>query len=133
MGNSGARSSGPIGWPVPGCSGGWGGWGASARMLYQLRGISLSGRTIFVSATRCILSKRLRAAKDIAARGTNRFAPASAGPIPKERVHDPEPRRFSLVAACDLLHGDLFHDAVPGDRGHLPPARRLGGQEGGVA
>src|SRR6476469_8330535 len=76
MGNSGARSSGPIGWPVPGCSGGWGGWGASARMLYQLRGISLSGRTIFVSATRRILSKRRRAAKDTAARGTNRNAPA---------------------------------------------------------
>ncbi len=44
MGNSGARSSGPIGWPVPGCSGGCGRGGASARMSYQLGGISLSDR-----------------------------------------------------------------------------------------
>jgi hypothetical protein len=51
--------------------------------LYQLRGISLSGRTIFVSATRRILSKGRRDAKDIAARGTNRVAPASAGQNPK--------------------------------------------------
>ena len=56
--------------------------GASARMLYQLRGISLSGRTIFVSATRRILSKRQRGAKDTATRGTNRIAPAQRRPNP---------------------------------------------------
>ena len=50
IGKSGARSSGPIGWPVPGCSGGCGGDGASARTLYQARGMSRSGSRILVSA-----------------------------------------------------------------------------------
>ena len=36
MGNNGARSSGPAGSRVPGCSGGGGGVGRSATMLYQL-------------------------------------------------------------------------------------------------
>ena len=40
IGNSGARSSGPTGWWVPGCSGGGGGAGRSGMMLYQLVGIS---------------------------------------------------------------------------------------------
>ena len=35
IGNSGARSSGPIGCFVPGCSTGGGGLGRSAWMLYQ--------------------------------------------------------------------------------------------------
>ena len=48
IGKSGARSSGPIGWPVPGCSGGDGGTGRSAAMLYQARGIRDSSRTNFV-------------------------------------------------------------------------------------
>lgn len=42
MGNSGARSSGPSGWPVPGLSGGGGMLGRSAMMLYQERGTSSS-------------------------------------------------------------------------------------------
>src|SRR4051812_5607827 len=50
IGKSGARSSGPIGWPVPGCSGGCAGLGMSAAMLYQRRGSSGSGGTIFVSS-----------------------------------------------------------------------------------
>ena len=49
IGNSGARSSGPTGSPVPGWSGGCGGFGMSAAMLYQCRGISLSGSWILVS------------------------------------------------------------------------------------
>ncbi len=38
IGKSGARSSGPTGWPVPGCSTGCGAVGMSARMLYQRLG-----------------------------------------------------------------------------------------------
>src|SRR6185437_13263868 len=44
IGNSGARSSGPTGWPVPGCSGGGGGAGRSGMMLYQALGIWDSSR-----------------------------------------------------------------------------------------
>ena len=35
MGKSGARSSGPTGWPVPGWSGGGGSDGRSAATLYH--------------------------------------------------------------------------------------------------
>src|SRR6478752_9987152 len=48
IGNSGARSSGPTGWRVPGCSGGGGGTGRSARRLYHRVGSSDSSSTIFV-------------------------------------------------------------------------------------
>ena len=41
IGNSGARSSGPTGCPVPGCSTGGGGAGRSAAMLYQRVGMSV--------------------------------------------------------------------------------------------
>src|SRR5580693_8418587 len=53
IGNSGARSSGPTGWSVPGCSGGGGGAGRSGITLYHWRGISDSSRVILVrSVTR---------------------------------------------------------------------------------
>ena len=45
IGNSGARSSGPMGCPVPGWSTGGGGSGRSAITLYQDFGIWLSSRT----------------------------------------------------------------------------------------
>src|ERR1700736_6730429 len=48
IGNSGARSSGPTGWSVPGCSGGGGGAGRSGITLYHWRGISDSSRVILV-------------------------------------------------------------------------------------
>ncbi len=48
MGKSGARSAGPIGWPVPGWSTGAGGTGRSATMLYQARGMRSSSSTYFV-------------------------------------------------------------------------------------
>ena len=44
IGNSGARSSGPAGSSVPGCSGGGGGAGKSGITLYHWVGISDSGR-----------------------------------------------------------------------------------------
>src|SRR3984885_13475747 len=44
IGNSGARSSGPTGWRVPGCSGGGGGAGRSGTMLYHWDGICDSSR-----------------------------------------------------------------------------------------
>src|SRR4051795_13353862 len=42
MGNKGARSSGPTGCPVPGCSTGGGGVGRSCSTWYHRDGISLS-------------------------------------------------------------------------------------------
>src|SRR5580704_687135 len=48
IGNSGARSSGPTGWSVPGCSGGGGGTGKSGITLYHRRGISDSSSVILV-------------------------------------------------------------------------------------
>ena len=50
MGKSGARSSGPIGWPVPGFRTGGGGAGRSAAMLYQDRGIRSSERRNFTDS-----------------------------------------------------------------------------------
>ena len=51
IGNSGARSSGPIGWSVPGCSGGGCGEGRSGTTLYHWRGISDSSRVILVRSS----------------------------------------------------------------------------------
>src|SRR2546427_2508746 len=48
IGKSGARSWGPIGWPVPGWRGGGSGVLKSAWMLYHLVGMSFSSRTNFV-------------------------------------------------------------------------------------
>src|SRR6185369_12870868 len=48
IGKRGARSWGPMGSPVPGCSGGASGVSRSAWMLYHLVGMSLSSRTILV-------------------------------------------------------------------------------------
>src|SRR5215469_9927784 len=48
IGNSGARSSGPTGCKVPGCSGGGGGAGRSGMTLYHCVGISDSSRMILV-------------------------------------------------------------------------------------
>ena len=52
IGKSGARSSGPTGCPVPGCSTGCVGFGMSARTLYQRRGSSDSASRYFVCSTR---------------------------------------------------------------------------------
>src|SRR3954471_23577365 len=48
IGNSGARSSGPAGSPVPGCSGGSGSPGRSGSRLTQCVGMASSPRTYFV-------------------------------------------------------------------------------------
>src|SRR5580692_521432 len=58
IGNSGARSSGPTGWPVPGCSGGGGGEGRSGITLYHCRGISDSSSVIFVCSLTAPSSRR---------------------------------------------------------------------------
>src|SRR5690349_11262421 len=50
FGNSGARSSGPTGSFVPGCSTGGGGLGRSASRLYHWRGSSDSSRRILVGS-----------------------------------------------------------------------------------
>src|SRR5437764_3508861 len=51
IGKSGARSSGPTGSPVPGCSTGCGGFGMSATTLYQRRGSCDSASRNFVCST----------------------------------------------------------------------------------
>src|SRR5512140_2109762 len=48
IGKSGARSAGPSGCMVPGWSGGGGGEGRSAAMLYQVRGMRSSSSTNLV-------------------------------------------------------------------------------------
>src|SRR5438105_1586787 len=48
IGKSGARSCGPIGWPVPGCRTGGAGDLKSAWMLYHFVGMSFSSRRNFV-------------------------------------------------------------------------------------
>ncbi len=50
IGKSGARSSGPIGWCVPGCNGGASGSGRSAAMLYHEVGMRSSSSKYFVLA-----------------------------------------------------------------------------------
>jgi hypothetical protein len=52
IGKRGARSSGPTGSPVPGCSTGCGGFGMSATTLYQRRGSCDSSSKNFVCSTR---------------------------------------------------------------------------------
>src|SRR5213076_2660255 len=49
IGKSGARSAGPIGWPVPGWRGGGSGVLKSAWMLYHFVGMSFSSRRNFVA------------------------------------------------------------------------------------
>src|SRR3954453_11376877 len=51
IGNSGARSSGPTGCPVPGCSTGCAGFGMSAATLYPRRGRCGSSSRYFVCST----------------------------------------------------------------------------------
>src|SRR5215468_8403048 len=58
IGNSGARSSGPTGWSVPGCSTGGGGVGRSASRLYQRVGSSDSSSVILVGAVMRPLSRQ---------------------------------------------------------------------------
>src|SRR5450631_1173296 len=57
IGKSGARSAGPIGWPVPGWKMGAGGIGRSAAMLYQAFGIwsSESRNLVFRSSPRAFV------------------------------------------------------------------------------
>ena len=55
IGKSGARSSGPSGFSVPGCRGGAMGFGRSAAMLYQARGMRLCGRLYWIVSMRNIL------------------------------------------------------------------------------
>src|SRR5690242_14967520 len=55
IGNNGARSPGPIGCPVPGCSTGGGGDGRSAARLYQAFGIFSSPSTYFFVVMMAVL------------------------------------------------------------------------------
>src|SRR5580704_3679232 len=53
--NSGARSSGPMGFSVPGCSTGARGLGRSGRMLHQACGMRLCGRLYWMESMGYIL------------------------------------------------------------------------------
>src|SRR5262245_4801606 len=57
IGNSGDRSSGPTGWPVPGCSTGGGGVGRSCSRLYHRVGSSSSDSRIFVGLMRATYAR----------------------------------------------------------------------------
>src|SRR3974390_1074925 len=62
IGNSGARSAGPMGWPVPGWRGGAGAMPAgsrSATMLYQALGIRSSSRTNLVRRDAALAIERI--------------------------------------------------------------------------
>ena len=54
IGNSGARSSGPAGWSVPGWRGGGGGAGRSAATLYHAVGILSSGSKYLIGMPFCL-------------------------------------------------------------------------------
>ena len=60
-GKIGARSSGPAGCRVPGCSGGAGGSGRSATMLYHALGILSSSTTNFLRVMTHLLLERCKA------------------------------------------------------------------------
>src|ERR1700691_518293 len=86
IGNSGARSSGPTGASVPGCSGGGGGEGRSGITLYHCRGISDSSSTILVrSLTRSSLKSSqhvLPVPYAAPAHPTRAFTPCGASCVP---------------------------------------------------
>src|SRR5579862_255164 len=98
IGNSGARSPGPTGWPVPGCSGGGGGTGRSGITLYHCRGISDSSSVILV---RSVTTGPPSGVEDLvpnltpdAERGNSRSVPRNRG-HQQERVHQPPPVRLA--------------------------------------
>ena len=67
IGNSGARSSGPTGSWVPGCSGGGGGAGRSGMTLYHCVGCSDSSSRIFVGVSRGMVAQRTELSGDAVA------------------------------------------------------------------
>ncbi len=58
IGKRGERSSGPTGWPVPGCRTGGGGDGRSAMMLYQAWGIRSSPMRYLLCSLNCSSLRR---------------------------------------------------------------------------
>src|SRR3954451_18491327 len=92
IGKSGARSPGPIGWPVPGWSGGGGGLGRAAAMLYQARGVRSSSSR-----------KRVRWVRTVAMTGLlSRSAPR------------PQPRNSGLAAEPTSQRGwALARQTIP--------------------
>src|SRR5216683_8377956 len=82
IGNSGARSSGPTGCSVPGCSGGGGGAGRSGITLYHWRGISDSSR---VNLVRSVTTKEYYRGGDPTSRGDD-------PPRPPRDWGDPSPQ-----------------------------------------
>ena len=104
IGNSGARSSGPSGFSVPGCSGGAIGLGRSAAMLYQARGMRFCGRLYWmVSIPNSINNKGWVCTPILFSSSVFRCdycgARRSAGLLP--RRDDIAGRKVALTPACE--------------------------------
>src|SRR6478735_8001484 len=126
IGNSGARSAGPIGWCVPGWSGGLSGAGRAAEMLYQALGIRDSSRTNWVRWERTLAIEDLRV---FSLWDAEPSASARAG---KRRCAG----RLASAAKLDLVDAFVARRARPevaaeqDHRGrverHAPTGRRIG-------
>src|SRR5205809_7127157 len=81
IGKSGARSWGPIGWPVPGWSGGGSGVLKSAWTLYHFVGMSFSPRRNLVLSPALVAMRGLLADLELRAPG-NRALPLRKGALP---------------------------------------------------
>ena len=90
IGKSGARSSGPTGCPVPGCSTGGGGEGRSAARLYQASGRRLSSRTYLTLSLMLLLLGR---AVSPVSHAVERSSQSCDGRVPGTRRRLVAPRR----------------------------------------
>src|SRR6185369_1324975 len=104
IGKSGARSWGPMGWPVPGCSGGGSGVLKSAWMLYHLVGISFSESRYFVvmSAGFRAMTFSFAEVKQVGPRRVLGQLELADGCDPRAAVAEAHVQ--DLVPAAELLH-----------------------------
>src|SRR5215208_4692773 len=88
IGKRGAKSSGPIGWCVPGWSTGGGGCGRSAAKLYQEVGIASSGkRKRVVSSITALLDYEVRLSPVLWRRQRETTAPEASWPLTQTCAH----------------------------------------------
>src|SRR3954468_19829524 len=106
IGNSGARSSGPTGCRVPGCSGGGGGLGRSGTTLYHCVGNCDSSSRILVCAVPAMAfpPPRVAASLDplVRVEGGVELAPAALAGDDLERTGHAVAAEQQLVAAGQL-------------------------------
>src|SRR5215212_9672859 len=106
IGNSGARSSGPIGSSVPGCRTGGGGAGRSASRLYQRLGSSDSASVILVAV--------MFAANHIGWTFSRSWTPATAMAVAGVQDRENACLRNFAPAEGDTTICKLL-DTIPGD------------------